>query len=770
MTDFSHMSDEDLLKALGQGGAPAPKEATAAASAPKGDGPFAHLSDEELLKSLGQGSKPAADPYKVLPGGKKTAQYDPLGNLTGYETDTAPTTMPYGEQMANIGHQADNVMRQVANGATFHLADKIAARMNSFGNDKGYTQNLLDERQRTAQAHADQPGLGTAAEMAGGMLTGLGLANKGVSLLGQFGPRFGMIGNMGLGAGEGALYGAAGGAGKTDTGNVSDYLGNATKEGILGLAMGGVAPPLVAGAGKVVNTVLPVAENAMTAMPDAARRLLSKAMGWDGNTAAKLTELGPLATLGDTGPALTGLMQGVASRPGEGASKLVQVLEQRNAGRNGRLASDTDAALGPMVQNEMQAKQALLDARSGPDGVHSALPEIYKNAPPIDPSGVVAAIDKMLVNAKGPEQAALQQARAMLTKSPGSVFVPNSPQVAATAAPVRADLLQQAPVAPGFGGILNSVPKGASPGGGMAPARAVPDWLLAANGSNKVGMPTNLETNAQALNNVKTTLSGLVKQGNTALGIEKGALAKKDGSTNNVIAQLDDLLRTQVPGYAGVMDQSSLLARRVGAVDTGYGALTGGQSAIKPEQITEALAASAPNAAMPGALAGDVRTGMRAAVDNAVGTQANDLAVLRRMLGGDADWNRAKLASTFGDQNVSKLVGAIDRESTFAKSYNDAVRGSQTAQRQQANTLIDGQELKLPPTSLKGIAAAALGKANDMYTGMARQSVRDSLGKSMSLSGPELDQFLIQLRAAQAARELQSMGTGASVSGLLGGM
>jgi hypothetical protein len=653
------------------------------------------------------------------------ASYDAMGNATGAtEPVAAPTKMSYGDQMSNIGQQADNLVRQFANGATFNLADKAAAGVNSFLNNKGYDQNLRDERQKTEQAHADQPGIGTAAEMAGGMSTGLGLANRGVSLVGQFGPRFGMLGNMGLGAGEAALYGAAGGVGKTDTGNPLDYISNGVKEGALGAAVGGAAPPVAGAVGKVAGAILPVAESAAGGMPDAARRLLSKAIGWDGNTAAKLAEYGPQATLGDTGPALTGLMQGVASRPGEGASKLVQTLEQRNAGRNARLATDTDAALGPMTQNEMQAKQALLDARSGPNGVHAELLGIYSKAPPLDPSGIVASIDQMLATAKGPEQAALLQARRMLVNKEATAAVPGE--------------------------------------------RTKEGAFYVTRGGQEAQPPV-LETNAQGLNNVKTTLSGLVDNGNTSLGIEKGALAKKEGSTNNVISQLDDLLRTQVPGYAGVMDRSSLLARRVGAVDTGYDALGGGQSAIKPSEITDALATSAPNAAVPGALAGSVRTGMRAAVDNAVGTQSNDLAVLRRMLGGDADWNRAKLISTFGAPKVNQLVNAIDRESTFARSYNDAVRGSQTAQRQQANTLIDGQEVKLPPTSLKGLATAALGKANDLYTGMARQSVRDSLGHALSLSGPQLDQFLVQLRAAQAARKLQAMTRGAAVSGLLGG-
>ena len=126
---------------------------------------------------------------------------------------------------------ADDTARNIAHGQTFGFADKAAALANSALNGREYADQLNIERART-QAAQDRGGkASTAAELAGNVMTGTGLANKGVTLAG----RVTQSGKLATAA-RAALLGAEG----TAYGTVN-ALGNDTsvKEGaITGLAAG----------------------------------------------------------------------------------------------------------------------------------------------------------------------------------------------------------------------------------------------------------------------------------------------------------------------------------------------------------------------------------------------------------------------------------------------------------------------------------------------------------------------------------------------------
>jgi hypothetical protein len=65
-----------------------------------------------------------------------------------------------------------------------------------------------------------------------------------------------------------------------------------------------------------------------------------------------------------------------------------------------------------------------------------------------------------------------------------------------------------------------------------------------------------------------------------------------------------------------------------------------------------------------------LKAGTRADVERMVGTNANDVAALRKMVGGEGDWNRAKLAQIFGPDEADKVINAVDREVAFKDAVN----------------------------------------------------------------------------------------------------
>jgi hypothetical protein len=84
--------------------------------------------------------------------------------------------MPWYQQ---AGQAADDIVRSVANGATFGFADKLAGYMNGTGTDA--------ERAKSQEALDRAGGAGTVAELTGAVATPIGLARNGVALAGRFG-------------------------------------------------------------------------------------------------------------------------------------------------------------------------------------------------------------------------------------------------------------------------------------------------------------------------------------------------------------------------------------------------------------------------------------------------------------------------------------------------------------------------------------------------------------------------------------------------------
>lgn len=127
---------------------------------------------------------------------------------------------------------ADNLVRSMASGATFGLADEAAAAANTMVGDKSYGDNLAAERARDKSI---PPSIKIPGEIAGAVMTGTGLARGGMTLLNAAKPTYGSM--IARGALEGGAYGAAHGFGRGE--GAQDRMEQAIYNATLGAVTGG---------------------------------------------------------------------------------------------------------------------------------------------------------------------------------------------------------------------------------------------------------------------------------------------------------------------------------------------------------------------------------------------------------------------------------------------------------------------------------------------------------------------------------------------------
>lgn len=256
----------------------------------------------------------------------------------------------YAKAKAAGAPTGESVANEFVNGATFGAAPTITAAMatplemmkrgtwnpvEGYSYAKAYNDLLRD---KTRENH---PIASTAMNLAGGLTSAGGLAQKGYTLVQ---PGQNLLGRVGAMAGEGAGYGAL--TGFNEGNGLEDRAMGAVKGGALGGAIGGALPV----AGSVAKTALsPVISNVLARVdPEgSARARLARALSESGMTAGQVgDEVSNAANAGQgvytvmdaMGNPGQRLASTVARAPGEGRTEMVNFLEGRQAGQGRRIA------------------------------------------------------------------------------------------------------------------------------------------------------------------------------------------------------------------------------------------------------------------------------------------------------------------------------------------------------------------------------------------------------------------------------------------------
>lgn len=264
--------------------------------------------------------------------------------------------------------------RRAIQGATFNTADEVLAglqtplemiKRGTFNPAEGYRYAKAREDTILEDAR-DKTGLpGTVAEIGGGLLSGSGLANAGLTFAGRMAPTANLMTRAGASAAEGAALGGAAGLGEGNS--FDERFGNAATGAALGGALGG-AVPLAASA--VRTAAAPLVSNVRARVnPEGyAESQVARAVSESGQTPAALersvqqaaAEGQPMFTVADAmGNAGQRMLASTARAPGRARTDVVEFLNNRQAGQGERLSASIDDALGT-GPTARQTRDALL--------------------------------------------------------------------------------------------------------------------------------------------------------------------------------------------------------------------------------------------------------------------------------------------------------------------------------------------------------------------------------------------------------------------------
>lgn len=266
-------------------------------------------------------------------------------------------------------------------GPLFGFADELAgvggalvggvANLLGRGSGKGLAEDYRAVRDYVRggvkQYEDDRPVLATAAKLA----TAAPLAVAAPAFGAARAAPIGIARATGLAARAGAGYGAVQGAGDAET--LADIPGEAAGGALRGAVTAGIVTPAIGGASAITGAIGQRISNRMAA--NAARRKIAEALARDaGGAPAALDDaadalrfLGPEARVADLGAgpgkATRGLLDTMATLPGETQNAVEAAIRARQIGAGGRIAAAADEALGTRGAELRGTVQALVKAR-----------------------------------------------------------------------------------------------------------------------------------------------------------------------------------------------------------------------------------------------------------------------------------------------------------------------------------------------------------------------------------------------------------------------
>ncbi len=207
---------------------------------------------------------------------------------------------------------------------------------------------------------------------------------------------------------------------------------------------------------------------------------------------------------------------------------------------------------------------------------------------------------------------------------------------------------------------------------------------------------------------------------------------------------IDDGLTRAVPNIKEADSSFAELARQREALGRGQQILDSGRTAPRPAELATEIEHGAQPQGMqigPSAVPLRLTQGARAEIDRIVGTNANDIVALNRLIKGEGDWNRARLASLFGQDKADRVIKVLESEKAFADTANTVTRNSETAARQAAQSELGGAgvgfgtEEAFKAGGIRGAARSfALEKGKQVAAALLPQSgdrARESLASTL---------------------------------------
>lgn len=659
---------------------------------------------------------------ELMPWEKYAAQAVPAedGPWTKYQAK------PDGGMLSAV----DNVIRQVAKGATFGFADEIAAAGNAaFGGITGapgtfggrYDAALAAERAKDKDYEARNPVSSTAMQVAGSLANPISRIAPGGSLPWR------VAGNAAVGAGIGAVAGFGEGEG-----GFSNRMGPAITGAATGGVLGAGIPLVAAGVAKGARGVggwLGLNNAKTDAQRQLIRALQADAVAGGDDLPAVAAKLKgappdqPMILPDVAGEATMGLAQQVSREPGVGrATARATVNERGGLNQSTRLADAVRRGIS--ADDFLATQQELLNTRA------SAARPLYEDAfTKITPTAQEAAkVQRFISDPIGQE--ALQKGMRVIELehlAAGTKFNPADYGV------VRAGT--EIPAAAG------GVPPGFSPG--LATVGGSPSSRAATKVEGKPGtwvLEGGKVPNLRLMDAVKRGYDEIVEGFRNEYG--KLQLDQYGRAVNNARAVYRDTLADTFPTYGAALKAWSGPSQALDAMNLGRRVLSG-----DVDQTAQAIAKMTPGEK-------DMfRIGAaRALIDKVRGTgDTKDLTKINNVWGSDAI--RDRVAAAFDSpKSFEEFSDFMKREMDMARTNRviDPRAGSQTAPllAQRAQPAPAGPMLSALVSSLRGDA---------LGTGASVLRASGALQPGVTLRAEELAPYLFTMKPSDRARLIDEL-------------
>lgn len=312
------------------------------------------------------------------------------------------------KKMRSAGVPAEGTGRLAAQGMTFNAADEILAGLTTpleminqrtFNPVEGYRYAKAKQDALVDEARKNTGYAGTASEVLGGVGSGAGLANAGLTAARMLPQGAGLLPRMGASAIDGLGMGAI--AGLMEGNTLDERAGNAAVGGLLGGGVGAAAPAVSMVAkgllSPLVSNVRARANPTGYAETQVARAATESGMTPQqiaGEVSRAAAEGQPMYTLADAlGNPGQRMLSTVTRAPGPGRTEAVNFLEGRQAGQGRRIANTLAEGFDTPITAE-QTRAAMTSARdTAADAAYGAA---RSNASPVDLSRVISRIDDTL--------------------------------------------------------------------------------------------------------------------------------------------------------------------------------------------------------------------------------------------------------------------------------------------------------------------------------------------------------------------------------------
>lgn len=329
-----------------------------------------------------------------------------------------------------IGGAARATIQGIVNGVPIagpslvNVANSIAVAGRPGGMSREDAYNIIRERQQQDEtANPISSFTGNLLGAAGSFGMAANAIPGAARVLGVTGPS--MRARMAAGAASGGVIGV----GDSVARNTDPLTGAA-----FGFAGGAAGPPIGAlvgaGANKLVNAVNYVMPTNVSGASRPTANFLGEVISADDapSVRANLARFGPQAMLVDAGPSLTTVGGGLATKPGDANSIVMNALRQRAGGANSRLTGDLQSSLGPapvpsQIQENIRAAQISLSPQYD---------AVFSRARAVNTEPLANDLDASLANLRGPAQRAVREVRGYLNIPGTNQLDPNPRALFAT--------------------------------------------------------------------------------------------------------------------------------------------------------------------------------------------------------------------------------------------------------------------------------------------------------------------------------------------------